>query len=80
MPSVIRLLIVDDHTLFREGVKALLSTTGDIEVVGEASDGASALQQFQALRPQVVMMDINMPGISGIEATRAILALDPASE
>lgn len=73
---MIRLLLVDDHTLFREGVKALLSTTSDIEVVGEAGDGAAALQQFQTLRPQVVLMDINLPGMSGIEATRAIMTMD----
>jgi DNA-binding NarL/FixJ family response regulator len=70
------LLIVDDHTLFREGVKALFSTTPDIAVVGEASDGKSAVQQFRALHPQVVLMDIFMPEASGIEATRAILAED----
>lgn len=73
---MIRLLLVDDHTLFREGVKALLSTTADIEVVGEAENAAAAVQQFQELRPQVVLMDINLPGMSGIEATRAIMALD----
>lgn len=76
MDTPIRLLIVDDHTLFREGVKALLSTTPDISVVGEASDGVGAVQQFQLLHPQVVLMDIQMPEASGIEATRAILAED----
>lgn len=76
MEEPIRLLIVDDHTLFREGVKALLSTT-DIQVVGEASDGESALQQFHLLHPQVVLMDIQMPDSTGIDATRAILAEDP---
>lgn len=77
MDTPIRLLIVDDHTLFREGVKALLSTTPDIAVVGEAMDGMSAVQQFLTLRPQVVLMDIHMPEASGLEATRAILAHDP---
>ena len=77
MASSIRLLIVDDHILFIEGLKALLSTTPDIEVVGEANDGAGALQQFQALHPQIVLMDIHMPGTNGIEATRAILEMDP---
>jgi len=77
MSENIRLLIVDDHTLFREGVKALLSTTPDIKVVGEASDGPAAVQQCQALRPQIVLMDIHMPSGSGIEAVRAILAQNP---
>jgi RNA polymerase sigma factor (sigma-70 family) len=70
-------LIVDDHTLFREGVKALLSTTADIAVVGEAGDGRSAVEQFKKLRPQLVLMDIHMPESSGIDATRAILAEEP---
>ena len=77
MDEPIRLLIVDDHTLFREGVKALLSTTPDIEVVGEAGDAAGALRQCQILHPQVILMDINMPAGSGIDATREILAKDP---
>jgi DNA-binding NarL/FixJ family response regulator len=77
MDTPIRLLVVDDHTLFREGVKALLSVTPDIAVVGEASDGTVALEQFRALHPQVVLMDIHMPEASGLEATRAILAEDP---
>ncbi len=77
MDTPIRLLVVDDHTLFREGVKALLSTTQDILVVGEAADGVSAIQQFRQLHPQVILMDINMPDSNGIEATRKILADDP---
>lgn len=79
MQKMIRLLLVDDHTLFREGVKALLSTTPDIEVVGEAGDGAGVVQQFLELRPQVVLMDINLPGMNGIEATRAIMSVDPGA-
>jgi DNA-binding NarL/FixJ family response regulator len=73
----IRLMIVDDHTLFREGVKALLSTTPDISVVGEASDGFAALEKYRELRPQIVLMDIHMPTQGGIDATRAILTEDP---
>ncbi len=77
LDPTIRLLIVDDHPLFREGVKALLSTTPDIEVVGEAGESDSAVQQVQLLHPQVVLMDIHMPGGSGIEVTRTLLSLDP---
>jgi DNA-binding NarL/FixJ family response regulator len=77
MIAPIRLLIADDHTLFREGVKALLSTTPDITVVGEACDGVEAIQEFRLLHPQIVLMDIQMPDSSGIDATRAILAEDP---
>jgi DNA-binding NarL/FixJ family response regulator len=73
----IRLVIVDDHTLFREGMKALLSTTDDIEVVGEAGDGSSALVQIQALKPDIVLMDINMPELNGIQATQKVLASHP---
>ncbi|HVP20417.1 MAG TPA: response regulator transcription factor [Anaerolineaceae bacterium] len=76
MENIIRLLIVDDHALFRDGVKALLSVTPDIQVVGEAEDGEGAVRQFKGLAPQVVLMDIHMRGMSGIEATRAILAHD----
>ena len=77
MDAPIRLLVVDDHTLFREGVKALLSTTHDIVVVGEAANGVSAVLQFRELHPQVILMDINMPDSNGIDATREILADDP---
>ncbi len=73
----IRLMIIDDHTLFREGVKALLSITEDIEVVGEASAGEAALRVFQAQHPSIVLMDINMPGMNGIEATRKLLQVEP---
>ncbi len=77
MDDPIRLLIVDDHTLFREGVKALLSTTPDIIVVGEAGDAANAVQQVKQVHPQVVLMDIHMQEANGIDATREILADDP---
>ena len=74
----IRVLLADDHALFREGVRSLLATQPDIEVVGEVADGRAAVQQALALHPDVVLMDITMPQLDGIEATRQIAARDPA--
>jgi DNA-binding NarL/FixJ family response regulator len=71
-PSLIRVLIVDDHAILREGLRALLSYYPDIEVVGEAEDGAQAIALLENLLPDVVLMDIAMPGMSGLEATRRI--------
>jgi DNA-binding NarL/FixJ family response regulator len=68
----IRVLLVDDHTLFRQGVKTLLSAEPDLEVVGEASNGSEAIERAAELRPDVVVMDISMPGMSCFEATRQI--------
>lgn len=71
MPKI-RVLLTDDHTILREGLRALLEHYPDIQVVGEAQDGAEAIAQVEALRPTVVLMDIAMPGINGLEATRQI--------
>ncbi len=68
----IRILLADDHAVLRAGLRALLAAQGDLEVVGEASDGAEAIRLTQALRPDVVVMDIGMPGVSGIDATARI--------
>jgi two-component system, NarL family, response regulator NreC len=68
MSGKIRVLIVDDHAILREGVRALLALHADLEVVGEASDGQIALEQVEKLDPDVVLMDIAMPGLGGIEA------------
>ena len=65
----IRILIVDDHAILREGVRALLAAHADFEVVGEASDGLQAIAEVERLDPDVVLMDIAMPGLGGIEAT-----------
>ncbi len=73
----IKLMIADDHTLFREGIKALLAVTTDIEIVGEAEDGNAALKKSAELEPDVILMDINMPGLNGIQATQQILAKHP---
>ena len=68
----IRVLLADDHTLFRQGVKTLLAAESDMEVVGEAADGISAAERAAELRPDVVLMDIGMPGPSSFEITRQI--------
>ncbi len=74
MTSSIRVLIVDDHAIVRKGIRALLSTEADIEVVGEAEDGAWAVDQAKKLQPDVVLMDLVMPQMDGIEATGRITA------
>jgi len=68
----IRVLVVDDHTIVRDGICALLALAGDIEVVGEASNGSEALKMVKELAPNVVLMDIAMPIMDGLEATRRI--------
>jgi DNA-binding NarL/FixJ family response regulator len=68
----IRVLLVDDHALFREGLASLLSSQPDIEVVGEAEDGLEALVMAQELQPDIILMDVTMPGCDGLEATRLI--------
>jgi DNA-binding NarL/FixJ family response regulator len=75
--SPIRLLIADDDDLMRAGLKAVLSSDDDIEVVGEAADGRAAVEQAIAFSPDVVLMDVRMPGLDGIAATRELLAVSP---
>ena len=73
MNAPIRILIADDHPLFRAGLRALLESVADTEVVGEAATGEEAVEKALALTPDVVVMDINMPGLNGIDATRGIV-------
>lgn len=75
----ISVLIVDDHAMFRMGLKSLLGTCRDIKVVGDASDGKAAVAQVRKLRPSVVIMDLLMPEMDGVEATRQILAAVPGT-
>ena len=72
-----RILIVDDHTLFRDGLRALVTAVADAEVVGEAASGEAAVEQAALLQPDVILMDIKMPGLNGIEATSRILRATP---
>lgn len=74
----IRILLADDHTLFREGIRLLLERQSDMEVVGEAADGREAVELAHRLQPNVVLMDIGMPGVNGMEATRLLHKQDPA--
>ena len=73
----IHVLLVDDHAMVRQGLRSILDSYPEIEVVGEASNGQEAIVAVKKLRPHVVVMDVNMPNMSGIDATTAIKALDP---
>lgn len=75
--DTIRLVIVDDHTLFREGLRALFSTIPDIELIGEAASGEAGAALVEELQPDIVLMDIDMPEIGGVQAARAILSRNP---
>jgi len=72
-----KVVIADDHAIVREGVRMILAKEKDIEVVGEADDGSQALHLVETLKPNVVIMDISMPGMGGIEATQALKARHP---
>lgn len=73
----IRILLADDHAVVRDGLRALLDAEPGLEVVGSVTDGREALLAAKRLQPDVVVMDINMPGLNGIEATRSIVELEP---
>lgn len=76
MPEGTKILLVDDHAMFRAGIKALLEAEGRLVVVGEASSGDEAVDKVRELKPDVVVMDLSMPGSNGLEATRRIAALE----
>lgn len=73
-----RILLVDDHEIMREGMMALLRKRPDVEVVGEAGDGRTAVKMVQELKPDVVIMDVGMPNLNGIEATTQMVAENPS--
>ncbi|MHC5544801.1 response regulator, partial [Singulisphaera rosea] len=68
----LRVLLADDHAVVREGLKAFIAAQPDVEVVGEASDGETACRKAADLRPDVVVMDVSMPGLSGVEVTERL--------
>ncbi|GGK33375.1 transcriptional regulatory protein DegU [Caldalkalibacillus thermarum] len=76
----INILIIDDHTMFREGVKRVIEMNPDFEVVGQAGDGEEAMRLVEELKPDVILMDINMPKMNGVEATEEILRHSPDSK
>jgi PAS domain S-box-containing protein len=77
--TTIRVLLVDDHAMVRQGLRSVLETYADVEIVGEARDGFEALACMDRLQPSVVIMDVNMPGMNGIDATRRIRASHPST-
>jgi len=74
-----RVLVADDHPMYRYGLRTLLEATPDLEVVGEAATGVEAVTAAAKLQPDIVVMDLNMPGLNGIDATRAILRANPGT-
>jgi DNA-binding NarL/FixJ family response regulator len=78
--SAIRVMLVDDHDLFRRGLELVLRDELDLEIVGEAGDGLAAIERATELQPDVVLMDVRMPGVGGIEATRRIRNALPATK
>ncbi len=78
MTAPISVIVADDHPVFRQGLRALLDGVPDIELVGEAADGEAAVAMALERKPAVVLMDLRMPGLNGIEATRQINAVEPA--
>lgn len=77
---MIRVIVADDHNLVRQGLRALLTQTGEIDVIGEASTGQEAIAQTEQLQPDVIVMDLSMPRMDGVQAAERILALDAPTQ
>ena len=80
MARIFRILIADDHAVVRQGLKLLINSQPDMTVVGEAADGAAVLEQAAAIKPDIVVMDLSMPGMNGLVATRALKEARPSVE
>ena len=78
--EVLRVVVADDHPVYREGLTMVLGSLAGVEVVGEAGDGHEAVRLAEELRPDVVLMDLSMPGLGGVEATREVVARCPATQ
>jgi two-component system NarL family response regulator len=76
----LRVVLVDDHPVVRDGLLSIIQTQSDLEVVGQAADGAAAVAAYASLRPDVLMLDLRMPGVDGFEAARRILEAEPAAQ
>jgi two-component system, NarL family, response regulator len=76
----LRILVVDDHPVVRDGLVSIITTQGNLNVVGQAADGASAVAAYLSLRPDVLMLDLRMPGMDGFEAATRVLEADPAAQ
>ncbi|HFB4038098.1 TPA: response regulator transcription factor [Neisseria gonorrhoeae] len=76
----IKIILIDDHTLFRSGIKALLSRQHGFEVIGEAADGLSGIKMISRLQPDVILLDLDMPGMNGREALSQIISINPQQE
>ena len=77
--ATLRIVLADDHPLFRHGLRQLLEQVGGHTVVAEAGDGAEALEAFERYHPDVTMLDLRMPGMDGVQATREITAISPST-
>jgi len=77
--TAVRVLLVEDHTIVREGLKTMLSLQPDLEVVGEAADGEAAVREASRLTPDVVVMDLSLPALNGVDATAAIVSACPST-
>jgi len=80
MTSIKNLVLVDDHPMFRKGLRLMIDLEEDLKVIGEANDGLEAIEQVRELKPDIVVMDINMPNLNGIDATRKILEESPKTK